>query len=105
MGVTDDRADPRIRYGIDEEPVEQAEMYIVLSEAERSKGWVRPYRDAYRHVECSVNPSLVTHMGQALSETYAKNPKFYGATFCVACSKHRPVSEFVWDKDGQVVGS
>ena len=37
--------------------------------------------------------------------TYARNPKFYGGTFCVACSMHRPVGEFVWETDGSVVGS
>ena len=30
-------------------------------------------------------------MGDALSETYARNPKFYGATYCVFCRMHRPV--------------
>lgn len=47
----------------------------------------------------------VTIMGRELSETYARNPKFYGATYCCACKKHLPVSEFVWDADGDVVGS
>jgi hypothetical protein len=46
-----------------------------------------------------------TVMGQKLSETYARNPKFYGATFCVGCNKHLPVGEFRWSKDGTVVGS
>lgn len=47
----------------------------------------------------------LTTMGRALSETYARDPKFYGATFCVGCNKHIPVDEFVWDKDGEVLGS
>ncbi len=46
-----------------------------------------------------------TTMGRALSETYARNPKFYGATFCVTCGDHFPVSEFKWSVDGRVVGS
>ncbi len=46
-----------------------------------------------------------TKMGQALSETYARDPSFYGATFCVKCNKHLPVAEFVWSQDGEVVGS
>lgn len=40
-----------------------------------------------------------TTMGQALALTYARNPHFYGATYCVGCSMHRPVGEdgeFVW---------
>jgi hypothetical protein len=105
MSLTTDPNDPRLGHGSDNEPKDQNETYLVLSEEERAKGWVRPYRDTYRHVKCSVSPMVVTHMGQALSETYAKDPKFYGATYCVACRMHKPVSEFVWDKDGEVVGS
>jgi hypothetical protein len=44
-------------------------------------------------------------MGLALCETYARDPKFYGATYCVHCQMHRPLAEFVWDEDGSVVGS
>ena len=47
----------------------------------------------------------VTTMGRALSETYARDPGFYGATFCVRCNAHFPVAEFVWTADGQPVGS
>lgn len=47
----------------------------------------------------------VTTMGQALSETYARDPKFYGATFCVGCNRHLPVDEFIWTADGETVGS
>ena len=45
-----------------------------------------------------------TTMGDAIAETYARNPKFYGSTYCVHCSKHLPVEEFVWE-DGTRVGS
>jgi hypothetical protein len=48
---------------------------------------------------------LVTSMSDALSATYARDPNFYGSTYCVACRMHKPVGEFVWDKDGEVVGS
>jgi hypothetical protein len=44
-------------------------------------------------------------MNLALSETYARNPKFYGATFCCTCNKHLPVDEFVWEGTDQTVGS
>jgi len=47
----------------------------------------------------------VTTMGQALSETYARDPKFYGATFCCGCNRHLPVGEFVWDGTKEEVGS
>ena len=75
--------------------------YVVLCPDERAKGFVRPYRDSYRHVECGA----VTEMGVALSETYARDPSFYGATFCCRCNRHLPVAEFVWTADGQQVGS
>jgi len=79
----------------------QHKSYIVLCEDERKKGFVRPYRDAYTHRSCGT----VTTMGRALSETYARDPEFYGATFCVRCNAHYPVAEFVWTADGQQVGS
>ena len=47
----------------------------------------------------------VTKMGQALSETYARNPSFYGSTFCVGCGTHLPVCEFAWTIDDTIVGS
>lgn len=99
----------------------QHASYIVLCDAERAKGFVRPYRDAYRHVgrrELIVNDGnaqdtehrvggcgTVTTMGRSLSETYARDPSFYGATFCCHCNCHLPVDEFVWTADGQQVGS
>lgn len=46
-----------------------------------------------------------TTMGRALSETYARNPKFYGSTFCCACNNHFPVAEFVWQGTDERVGS
>ncbi|MGN6693881.1 MAG: hypothetical protein ACTHN0_06855 [Aquihabitans sp.] len=44
-------------------------------------------------------------MSLALAETYARDPKFYGATYCVGCHMHRPVAEFTWDGTTEVVGS
>lgn len=99
--LTTDPEDPRLGHGVDNEPVPQQEVYLVLSEEERAKGFVRPYRDRYIHKTCGTE----TIMGKALSETYARNPEFYGATYCVHCSMHRPVSEFVWSADGKTVGS
>lgn len=100
-GVTDDPTDPRLGRGADIAPVPQNEVYLVLSPTERAKGFVRPYRDSYRHNICGS----VTSMGRDLSETYARDPKFYGSTYCVQCSMHRPVGEFVWTADLQVLGS
>ncbi|MDX2074685.1 MAG: hypothetical protein SFX19_10050 [Alphaproteobacteria bacterium] len=47
----------------------------------------------------------VTTMGQALAETYARDPKFYGGTFCCGCNTHLPVAEFVWGGTQERVGS
>jgi hypothetical protein len=47
----------------------------------------------------------VTIMGLAIAETYARDPKFYGGTFCCNCGKHRPVAEFVWEGTREIVGS
>ena len=156
MGVTDDRNDPRLTHGVDDEPVPMADVYLVLSAEERARGFVRPLRRAYVHVGTpgprfplrdltaeervrygpdyvqyeeypeSERPLLgrawtqqkldavgqgcgaVTTMGLALAETYARDPRFYGATFCVRCSMHRPVGadgEFVWDGTDERVGT
>lgn len=47
----------------------------------------------------------VTRMSMSISETYARNPSFYGSTFCVGCNAHHPVGEFVWDGTDDRVGS
>lgn len=98
--LTSDSSDPRLTHGADTGPAPQAEAYLVLSEAERAKGFVRPVRATYVHDTCGV----ATTMSMALAETYARDPHFYGATYCVGCRMHLPVSEFKWD-DGSVVGS
>jgi hypothetical protein len=46
-----------------------------------------------------------TTMSVPLAETYARDPTFYGATFCVGCGKHLPVGEFVWADTTERVGS
>jgi hypothetical protein len=81
----------------------QHESYWVLSKEERAKGFVRPVRTQYVHLKCGA----VTNMGMALSETYARDPQYYGATFCATCGCHFPVGvdgEFEW-LDGQKVGT
>lgn len=45
-----------------------------------------------------------TTMGRQIAETYAREPRFYGSTYCVSCRMHRPVNEFTW-LDGTMVGS
>ncbi len=99
-GTTSDPTDPRLSRGTDTEPRPQAEVYLVLSDEERSRGFIRPVRKTYIHNLCGA----ATSMGQALAETYAAQPTFYGATYCVKCGLHAGVAEFKWE-DGSVVGS
>lgn len=132
-------------------PNGQQKGYVVLSEEERAKGFVRPVRTTYKHVgkqpahslreltteeheeydkygyvayeDYNAGPDeactgrfwtaeqlkggcqIVTIMGVALAETYARDPKFYGGTFCCGCGKHFPVDEFVWEGTNEKVGS
>jgi hypothetical protein len=79
----------------------QQKGYIVLTEAERAKGFVRPVRRDYVHTPCGTR----TVMGLALAETYARDPGFYSGTFCVGCGKHFPLDQFVWDGTTETVGS
>ena len=147
MSLTTDRNDPGLA---STRPDGQQETYLVLSEEERAKGFVRPVRRSYKHVGIRPTHPLrdltaeeherydkydyakyeaypegeqtalgrfwtnaqlksgcgaVTTMGLALCETYARDPKFYGSTFCCGCGTHLNVGEFTWTEDGEVVGS
>ena len=99
--TTTDPSDPRLTRGADAKPVEQASVYLVLSEEERAKGFVRPYRESYRHKVCGK----ITTMAEPIAETYARDPKFYGGTYCTTCHMHKPVVEFVWAGTNEAVGS
>lgn len=80
----------------------QQKDYIVLTPEERAKGFVRPLRRSYIHTVCGGD----TRMSQEIAETYARDPKFYGGTFCVGCGKHFPLDQFVWkDAPNEQVGS
>jgi len=88
--VPADRSHTKLR------PDGMQEGYVVMSAEERAKGFVRPVRNKYVHLKCGV----VTRMGDALAETYARDPQFYDGTYCVSCQKHFPVGadgQFVWD--------
>ncbi len=126
--------------------------YLVLSDEELAKGFVRPVRGTYRHVgplgpqyelrdltdeekgryaeygyvKYEAYPSgsaclgrfwtqaqldsvgkgcgVVTTMGKSLAETWARDPHFYGGTFCTGCRTHIGVAEFVWE-DGSRLGT
>lgn len=145
----------------------QNKTYLVLSEEEISKGFIRPVRDTYIHIGSKVvregtieslefglknlsdwnkeyfteangyvaylkyseekSPltgkfikqneldainskgdyvggcGTSTKMNITIAETYARDPKFYGATFCMGCNTHLPVGEFVWDGTNEEV--
>src|SRR5207237_8172248 len=77
------------------EPTGQHKAYLILCDEEREKGFVKPYRESYLHKSCGTE----TRMGRSIAETYARDPYFYGATFCVSCNVHRPLTEFEWLPD------
>ena len=167
MSYTTDRNDPVLGKGVDSEKTEQHSKYLILSEEERAKGFVRPVRETYVHVGRKVEreegeiisleegakdlsdygKSLYTPetgyaaflkypesrspvtgrfltkeelesmekgsskgcgtkttMSLPIAETYAREPKFYGSTYCVYCQKHLAVDEFVWDDTDIRVG-
>ena len=85
----------------------QQRGYVVLADEERAKGFVRPVRRSYVHLKCGC----VTTMGQAIAETYARDPYFYSGTFCAGCRAHFPVGEpefggeFKWDGSDEYVGT
>ena len=101
-------------------PNGQQKGYIVLSEEERRKGFVRPVRRSYVHVgkppdgekfEYPIRKAWPpgcakrTTMSIALAETYARDPGFYGGTFCCNCAAHFPLNQFVWEGTTEQVGS
>jgi hypothetical protein len=109
MSLTTDPNDPNLRAI---EPSGQQKSYLVLSDDERAKGFVVPVRRSYRHLKCGGT----TSMGTALCETYARDPRFYGGTFCCTCGAHFRLREFnsatsewepafLWSEDGTPVGA
>lgn len=111
--LTDNPDDPELTHGPDTEQVPQAPVYLVLPEQDRAKGFVRPLRHSYIHVGVGgselalVAPGcgVQTTMSREISETYARDPNFYGSTYCCGCGMHLPIEQFIWDGDEQVVGT
>jgi len=101
MSLTTDPTNPDLGYGGNEKPVPQNKVYLVLSDEEKAKGFIRPVRELYLHTVCRTT----TRMHISIAETYARDPKFYGYTYCISCKKHLPVSEFVWEGTDELVGS
>ena len=160
MSLTTDPDDPDLGHGSDDHQVPQNKKYLVLSEEELAKGFVRPLRTGYIHVgaigpEADLRPltqeehekydqlkyiayeeygpdhpqrpkgssvigrywtqaqlaatgngcGALTKMAYPLAATYARDPHFYGSTYCCSCMKHLPVSDFVWEDTTERVGS
>jgi hypothetical protein len=111
MSLTTDPSDPRLTHGSDPTdgpPPGMASAYLVLSETERAAGFVRPVRRDYVHSGpggCGIRTTIAL----AIAETYARNPAFYGATYCAGCRRHLSVGEhgeFTWDDgSGAKVGT
>lgn len=132
MSLTTDKNDPNLHKEMEDG---QSKSYLILSKEEREKVFIRPVRASYVHVaiipifdnesgkrlggsyitqkeleDIMTNSSIggcgsTTTMSLPIAETYARNPKFYGATFCCGCKKHLPVGEFVWEGTDERVGS
>jgi hypothetical protein len=108
MSLTNDPRDERLSEIVGEGPRKgQQRAYLVLSDEELAKGFVRPVRESYRHVLCRQK----TTMSLKLAETYARDPTFYGGTFCAFCGKHfnllnkDGLPNFKWTDDDEAVGS
>lgn len=76
------------------------EAYPESDSAVTGRYWTQTQLD-----KVGVGCGVVTTMGQSIAETYARDPKFYGGTFCCGCGKHLPLDEFVWDGTNERVGS
>jgi hypothetical protein len=118
MQLTDGSPVPPDRSHTDLKDNGQQKEYVVLTQEERAKGFVRPVRHTYIHVgNDPVMDGIVlikagrgscgrrTTMNHAIAETYARDPKFYSGTFCVTCGVHRPLDEFIWEGTVEKVGS
>ena len=86
------------------QPDGMQKAYVILSADERAKGFVRPVRRSYRHLECGG----VTTTNLVLAETIARDPEFYSGAFCATCRAHFPIGEdgeFVWTGTDERVGT
>lgn len=66
--------------------------------------WTQEQLDRVQNGGCGG----VTTMGKALAETIARDPSFYGSTFCAHCHDYFPIGEtgeFVWEDDGSRMGT
>lgn len=104
MPLTTDPTDPDLHTT---QPDGQRSAYLILSDAERAKGFERPVRLTYVHRMCGAQ----TTMARDIAATYARQHDFYTATYCCKCRAHFALfdatgqSAFAWLPDGTAVGS
>ncbi len=91
--------DPKKVWVCAEPPGHEGECFNVTQEVPIDK--VAEVQRTHTLGGCGVE----TRMAEKIAQTYARNPKFYGATYCVGCERHLPVSEFVWSDTDEIVGS
>ena len=110
MSLTTDPKDPKLKEGQKNE-TGQHEIYLVLSEEERDKGFVRPVRDSYVHVGryrnyAGIDKMLTEDEQKEMMKEYP-HPEPYVAVLGINGSdgKHLPVDEFIWDGTDENVGS
>lgn len=53
--LTTNKDDTELGHGYDDSPVEQNKKYLILSDEERSKGFIRPVRYSYVHIGKKVD--------------------------------------------------
>lgn len=83
---------------------QHVDHFVMCDDEMAKKGFVRPVRLSYVHEKCGG----VTSMPQAIAETYACNPDYYGQTFCCHCGDYFLVGadgEFLWKDTNEKVGT
>lgn len=75
----------------------QYENYPTVDEGE----FVQEVRYTYVHDVNAGGCGEITTMSDELAESVARDPTYYGRTFCCGCNDHVPVDEVVWMTDGK----
>lgn len=70
-GLTTDPKHEDLGHGADDKPGPQNKCYLVLSEEERAKGFVRPVRHSYRHVGIAGPKYPLRDLTEHEKEVYA----------------------------------
>lgn len=83
-------------YG-EKQPDGQYENYPTTEEGEP----VQPVRRKYVHDDDENGCGTVTRMSTSIARSVARDPEYYGKTFCADCGEHVPVSEVSWAVDGE----